>query len=296
MASVRTLKFPATGLLCTLLAAACGNAAAPTPGATALSSPRVLPSAAAPTPVAVPATASATPTIASAAPATASAVPATASAALANVSPHAGAPVLADGPVTPGTYTFVLNASCDDPPPACPAHATAPPVLDIEVTVPAGWEAALDYSAIDASNTGTGQDASLVIGWTSYWAGLYSDPCKQGSADVAPDIQVGGTVDDFVDAVAAHPSLDVSEPIDVELGGSNGRFFSLTAPSDITGCTEWRPWFPGFRAQGPADVWDTWVIDVNGFRVLVIAQQLPATPANTKADLREMVESIRFVP
>jgi hypothetical protein len=48
--------------------------------------------------------------------------------------------------------------------------------------------------------------------------------------------------------------------------------------------------------QGPDNVWDIWIIDADGFRVLIIAEYFPGTPADVKAELREMVESIRFEP
>jgi hypothetical protein len=37
-------------------------------------------------------------------------------------------------------------------------------------------------------------------------------------------------------------------------------------------------------------------MDVDGFRVLVVAQQFPETPAEVRTELRAMAESIRFVP
>jgi hypothetical protein len=48
--------------------------------------------------------------------------------------------------------------------------------------------------------------------------------------------------------------------------------------------------------QGPNHIWDIWVVDVDGFRVLIITAQYAATPADIKAELREMVESVTFGP
>lgn len=211
--------------------------------------------------------------------------------------PQSGAPWLNDGPITPGRYSYEIENDCE-PGPLCPTAGRPASPLRMEITVPEGWEAWLDFSVIlpsTPSQTEGPDGAGLVLGWTSFWVGLNSDPCLP-VAHVPPDIPVGPTVDDFVEAVLAHPALDVSEPTDVELGGYGGRFLSLTGPSDISGCDNWRPWDPGFFVQGPDNLWDIWVIDADGFRVLIIAEHFPDTPADIKAELRAMVESIQFVP
>ena len=48
--------------------------------------------------------------------------------------------------------------------------------------------------------------------------------------------------------------------------------------------------------QGPDNIWDVWVMDVHGFRVLIVNQYFPETSDDINAELREVVESIRFVP
>jgi hypothetical protein len=259
-------------LLCALLAAACGNASAPASNGTLSGSPTAWPSVTAPTPEPMSPTASAH--------------------ASASVRPS-DPPVLSDGPITPGTYIYVLQQSCDSP--DCPPQASPRAPIHIEITVPSGWETFFGGLVIHPGSTEGPGGAALVMGWTTFWVGLNSDPCLQAEHEI-PDIEVGPTVDDFVDAVVAHPALDVSEPADVELGGHSGRFLTLTGPSDISGCNNWRPWDPGFYVQGPDNLWDIWVIDVDGSRVVIIAEHFPGTPADVKTELREMVDSIRFVP
>jgi len=205
-------------------------------------------------------------------------------------------PLLRDGRLAPGTYRYVHRIVCDDPPRDCPAGATPPPALGIELTVPDGWTADTGFnmvSAADGREPDAPANAALIVGWTSFWVGLSSEPCAQVGHQ-RTDIEVGPSVDDFVDAVVAHPSLDVTEPVDVTLQGHRGAFFTLTGPPDISECVEWRPWDPGFFAQGPNNIWDVWVMDVEGQRILLVASRFQKTPPDVSAELRQIVDSIRF--
>lgn len=214
--------------------------------------------------------------------------------------PSGDLPDLREGGAGPGRYVLtppaigwgecVMGPDCPPEPP----HART---LRLEITIPDGWEAPPDSDVIHPEGPGSSEGpdgAALIIGWSNR-AGLHSDPCLPAEYE-APDIAVGPTVEDLVDAIRAHPLLEVSEPVDVELGGYRGRFLTLTAPSDISRCDSWRPWEPGIYAQGPGNIWNLWIIDVDGLRMVLLAQEFPGTPAEDKAELREMVESIRFLP
>ena len=179
----------------------------------------------------------------------------------------------------------------------CPTEPPQARSLRLEISIPSGWEADADATIIVPSHGSTEgpTGAGLEIGWTTPTAGLHSDPC-QAEPHLAPDTPVGPTVGEFVDAVLAHPTLQISEPVDVELGGYRGKYFQLTAPPDISMCRDWRPFEPGIYAQGPNNLWSIWVIDVEGFRMIVLTEEFPGTSAKDSAALRSMVESIRFVP
>jgi hypothetical protein len=121
---------------------------------------------------------------------------------------------------------------------------------------------------------------------------LASDPCAEADAD----IPVGPTVDDFASALADHPLLDVTAPVDVTLAGYPGKYVDLLVPSDLAGCTFYRPWTAGIYAQGPAQRWHLWILDVDGIRVVVHADDYAATSPEHQAELQAIVDSIQIEP
>jgi len=216
-----------------------------------------------------------------------------------------GVPLLTEGPITPGTYAVAGGrygwAQCEFPPPTgCPQEPAHASTMLMEITIPDGWVAPAGSGGTVIAPEGPGatqgpDGAGIVVRWSGLTTGLHSDPCLPVS-HLPTDIAVGVTVDDFVDAVIAHPELEISEPVDTELDGYPGRFFKLTGPSDISDCDNWRPWEPGIYVQGPSNLWGVWTIDVDGLRVILLAEEFAGTPAEVKRQLREMIESIHFVP
>lgn len=202
---------------------------------------------------------------------------------------------LDDGTVTPGRYRYVVRPTCD-PDMGCPP-GEHPAIPDIAITVPAGWHAKNEFHLLEPDAVGTRgpKGAGLVLGWTTYWARVFSQPCRPWNLP-APDVEVGPTVDDLVDTLVAHPRLDVSEPTRLTLGGHPARFLTLTGPSDISGCVEWRPWEPSPYLQGAGNRWDLWFVDVDGVRVVIMAGYYPRTPERLTTEMRAMVDSIEFMP
>ena len=207
-----------------------------------------------------------------------------------------GVAELADGSLEPGRYRFVVSVDCEgvtDDPIACPDGVVDPPPIPLEVTVPGGWEHLPGFPVLRTLGKPTQKEGALVLGWTSNTVGLNSDPCSSKSHEL-PDVKVGPSVDDFVYAVGSQKRLHASAPVATKVGGTSGRYFTLQGPADLSECLEWRPWVGGFYAQGPNNIWEVWVLDVEGHRVLIVADYFPGTSARTIAQLRQMVESIRF--
>ena len=208
----------------------------------------------------------------------------------------AGVVPLPDGYLEPGRYGFVVSVDCEgvkDDPIACPQGVADSPPIPLEVTVPDGpdgWEHPAGFPVIGTIDK---QPGRLVLGWTNMTVGVQSDACLSESHEL-PDVEVGPSVDDFVDAVVSREWFHGTGPVDTKVEGASGQYFTLMGPADLSDCFEWRPWDPGFYAQGPSHIWEVWVLDVAGHRVLIVANYFPGTSARTIAQLKQMVKSIRF--
>jgi hypothetical protein len=124
---------------------------------------------------------------------------------------------------------------------------------------------------------------------------LFSDPCRK--VDAVPDIRVGPSASDFVDALAAHPLLDVTTPVPVTLGGYSGKYLDLQVPSNIADCTfGYHPWAPSYYAPGPNHQWHIWSLNVDGVRVVIMSEDFPGTSAQDLAEMRAITESIQINP
>jgi hypothetical protein len=161
--------------------------------------------------------------------------------------------------------------------------------IRISFTVPDGWAGAPRHSiwTTDQANNGA---------WVTFERGasLYAEPCGD---QAPPDIPVGPTVDDFANALVAHPILDVTTPVDVTLDGYVGKSMTLQVPDDISACPgSYWPWEPGFYAQGPGQRWHLWILDVDGVRVLIRGMDFASTSAQHQAELQAIVESIQIQP
>lgn len=217
--------------------------------------------------------------------------PAATAPATSSPSPTPSGPVaLHDGPLAAGTFVttpFTQSGSdaCFAPPqPGC-IDSTDDDAIRITLTVPDGWSGT---SGDGVSAT----DAGLLV---VRGASLYEDPCRtDATTSEWPEIPVGPTVNDFSEAVAAHPLLDVTTPTDVTLAGHPGTYLELQVPDDISMCGVYRPWEPWYFAQAPGERWHLWILDVDGVRVVVQSIESAATTATRRAELQAIVDSIQI--
>jgi hypothetical protein len=180
--------------------------------------------------------------------------------------------------------------------------------LRITVTIPSsGWRSNPEVEAI-----GKGEDAdppeAAMLAW-SWPAGtgffVYGDPCHWASTK--PDTPAT-TADDLVAALAAQPSRDASEPVDVTVGGYSGKSITLHVPNDFPNpaeafkdCDEGNfasYGVPGDEPsryhQGPGQVDEFWILDVDGSIAIIDAMYRPNTPTALIQELRAIAESATF--
>ena len=198
-----------------------------------------------------------------------------------------------DDTLAAGTYRIgQWDTGCSEHQPGCspsPAHDA----IQVTLTVPDGWAGILGSIVLDEIGNGAPDGAGLLVGRGAW---LLSDPCTKANHVVLPDIAVGPSVDDFADALADHPLLDVTDPVDGTLAGYSGKYLDLQVPADISMCEVYRPFDPGIYAQGPSHQWHLWILDVDGLRLVVQSTDYPGTLAKHRAQLEAIVDSITIEP
>ena len=177
--------------------------------------------------------------------------------------------------------------------------------VTIEATGPDGWVGYPSW-AMDGPEP-VRADAPTGIGISFFTAnGIYSDPCHwdvqgTGGADVG-DVAVGPTVDDLVAALRANENYTSTAPSPVTIDGYAGQELELQLPDDpFTKCDNEAGddsghafvfAGPGLSAQGPANRWHLYILDVDGTRLIAVILSYAKTP---QADLdlaRHIIETL----
>jgi hypothetical protein len=154
-------------------------------------------------------------------------------------------------------------------------------------------------------------DAPTGIGISFLTAnGLYSDPCHwdvrgDGFADEG-DVEVGPTVDDLVAALRANTFYTSTGATPVSIDGYSGQEIVLRLPDDPftscdaeTGDEDGHAFVfsgPGLYAQGPANIWDLYILDVEGTRLIAVTLAYAQTPQGDLDQARSVIETMDIDP
>lgn len=129
---------------------------------------------------------------------------------------------------------------------------------------------------------------------------VYGDPCEWSTTRPATPAT---TVDELVAALAAQASRDASEPVDITLDGYAGKAITLHVPEDavFSECDQgfFGSWGvpgddPARYHQGPGQIDEVWIVDVNGELAIIDTAYYAGTPTEHVEELRAIVESITF--
>lgn len=201
-----------------------------------------------------------------------------------------------DGSIGPGVYA------------AQPIPATDP-ALTVTFTLKEPWE--WFGASLVPEPPGAAAPTGLGIVFLEVTS-LNPDPCQwQGTKD---DVDAGKTVGGLVAALEAQTAYAVSDPVDVTIGGFFGQRVDIVGPTepfsngadsgDAPACDGgvvqlWSSRENGespIHLQGPANRWQVNILDVDGTRLVVVAQDFPGTKPADRARLDAVLESLVIEP
>jgi hypothetical protein len=180
-------------------------------------------------------------------------------------------------PLNSGTYAIPFLGAADDAPWG-------------RLEVPAGW-------GQDRMILATGRDLDPHLRRVELFAmtSVAPDPC---AGTMTP---VKATVSDIVTALTTQRTVRPSSASPVSIDGYTGQLVQTTVPPtlDVTQCHGQilRPFASdiGYVTVFPGWTYRTWVLDVQGHPLVIMAAHGPATTPTELTELTTLVEGLRFV-
>ena len=159
--------------------------------------------------------------------------------------------------------------------------------------VPDGW-AAVESTPTSVTVRRDRPDGPQLILTTV--EGVYADPCRPEDGLIDG---VGRSVEDLAAALAGLPGLGASGPTAVTLGGHAASEVRLRAPAEARDCrvgdVAFPVWgLPEMFGVPPGGRWEVGVVEVDGVRLVVVAEFLAGTTSADEDGLDLVRRSIRF--
>ena len=231
----------------------------------------------------------------------------------------AGSGGVGAGPTTTPEPSVAEPTATPEPTPVVGGNPEGPFILSegepsgaglITVTIAApGWNGDPGGGLLSKNNNPeSSDDAAMIVFEGDLY--VYGDPCHWASTTPATPAT---TVDELVAALAAQASRDASAPVDITVDGHAGKAITLHVPDDavFSDCDQDRQgtgtfgsWtvsiygVPGLDPsryhQGPGQIDEVWILDVDGVVTVLDWTYYSGTPAEDVAELRAIVESATF--
>ena len=227
---------------------------------------------------------------------------------------ESAAPSEAPASVEPSAEAFLPEGTFAWFEPATPPEpGDGPPIT---VTIPAsGWTTPRgvlskgDDDEGDLWMAGDLPESALLVESTTAGIIVFEDACQWEYNDPPAT-----TADEIAAALAAQPSRNASDPVDVTVGGYPGKVITLHVPDDAAlapdaGAFIFADCFRGIYAsyrredwaslptrvhQGPGQIDTFWIVDVDGAIVIIDAMYRPDTSAERIEEMRSIAESATF--
>jgi hypothetical protein len=191
-----------------------------------------------------------------------------------------------------------------------------PVQITVDIASP-GWTWMPAFDAVNKDDDGLDAPESVgavFIAW-AWPAGteflVYENPCRWSTtAPSTPAL----TPDEIAAAFLAQAETEATAPVDVTVGGYAGKALTVSVPmsyevpgatreQEFGACDENQFTFFGVvgegtavarNAQGPGQIDELWILDVQGTIVILDASYSPATPDDLVNEMRAFVESATF--
>jgi hypothetical protein len=185
---------------------------------------------------------------------------------------------LPEGPLAAGDY--VMRVTPTDP-------------MAFAITAPDGWTGFGGFF-LGGPNL---SDAPAGIGISvSHDPEVVTDPCDASVHSPSPSAGTS-SVDELVAALSARQDLGVSGVTDTQLAGYSGKRVDLQLPGNLSCGNQYVFAEPkGLYANGPANRWRLWILDVNGETAVIVLLDYAATPAADRTAAQTAFDSIRITP
>lgn len=174
----------------------------------------------------------------------------------------------------------------------------------ITVAIPApGWNVDDAFGVLIKNHRSDPPDGAAIIGPFAGEFLIYGDPCEWSST--VPDAPAT-TVDEVVAGLAAQASREASVPVDITVDGYAGKSIILHVPDDQvdSDCDQgqFASWEmaegpddgPDRYHQGPGQIDEMWVLDVEGVVTVMDAMYGPETPTEHVDELHAILQSMTF--
>jgi len=172
--------------------------------------------------------------------------------------------------------------------------------VSVVAALPEDWQDDSNFGAMTGPDPAGAEEPTVGILFFSPDS-LYSDPCHWDVAGTGGDVEVA-TVDDLVAAIGENTFYTSTKPTPVTIDGYSGQEIEIQLPDDsFTDCdvdlgdTDGHAYlfFPiSVYVQGPSNIWDLSVLDVEGTRLVAAILSYPETSQADLDTARNVIETM----